>query len=356
MKAKISFAALAALVVVFVLLDLKILGALGAAAMGAAVFLLKGTKTKCGQDLSSIRSIVERKSNVLPSVHNQELQEILGLYMQNKNQTMKLVGETVLVADKIKYGFFNDRITTKMHDPIMATLQRSINEMIDSVKSHIQNTNSVLLEYKRKNYAAKAPLADTEGDLLEVLTNVNELGTTLDLATKENEAKSLEIEQKSTDLRDAINNLRLNAFRETDEIIENIGSQTRVIVDLQNELAQKLADVSKDAEKINVVLNVIDEIADQTNLLALNAAIEAARAGEAGRGFTVVADEVRKLAEKTQDSLGEINSSVNAVVESVKSSSGFMSNNTKQIQTLSDEVISVKEKMKTVLEVLEAIR
>lgn len=77
------------------------------------------------------------------------------------------------------------------------------------------------------------------------------------------------------------------------------------------ELAIKAADIRK-------VLEIISDIADQTNLLALNASIEAARAGEAGRGFAVVADEVRALAAKTQNSLTQINSGVQAVISGVE--------------------------------------
>jgi methyl-accepting chemotaxis protein len=57
--------------------------------------------------------------------------------------------------------------------------------------------------------------------------------------------------------------------------------------------------MSRSAEKIGEVVNLISDIAGQTNLLALNATIESARAGEAGRGFAVVASEVKGLATQT---------------------------------------------------------
>ncbi|WP_297195340.1 methyl-accepting chemotaxis protein [uncultured Campylobacter sp.] len=68
-----------------------------------------------------------------------------------------------------------------------------------------------------------------------------------------------------------------------------------------------MANLNNKAQNVKGILTSISDIAVQTNLLALNAAIEAARAGEHGRSFAVVADEVRSLAEKTQDSLSDIN-------------------------------------------------
>ena len=121
---------------------------------------------------------------------------------------------------------------------------------------------------------------------------------------------------------------------ETLNTISNLSSEIAQTSDIENQMAGKIEQLSRDAEQVKSVLVVINDIADQTNLLALNAAIEAARAGEHGRGFAVVADEVRKLAERTQKSLTEINATINVIVQAINESSEQMSINSKQISEL----------------------
>lgn len=72
------------------------------------------------------------------------------------------------------------------------------------------------------------------------------------------------------------------------------------------------------ADRIGVVVKLINDIATQTNLLALNATIEAARAGDAGRGFAVVANEVKSLAKQTANATDEIVAQVASVQEEAK--------------------------------------
>jgi methyl-accepting chemotaxis protein len=124
-------------------------------------------------------------------------------------------------------------------------------------------------------------------------------------------------------------------------LVQNVQSGAQV----ENVLAEKLNELSHEADQVKDVLVIISDIADQTNLLALNAAIEAARAGEHGRGFAVVADEVRKLAERTQKSLSEINATVNVIVQSIMDASDAMNKNAKEIEKVSQSSALVEDKI-----------
>ena len=84
-------------------------------------------------------------------------------------------------------------------------------------------------------------------------------------------------------------------------------------------------------EKINELTAAIVEISDQTSLLSLNASIEAARAGDAGKGFAVVAQEISKLAQRSLETvkdingiIGEVNRAVSNITESMEDTTGFL--------------------------------
>ncbi len=100
------------------------------------------------------------------------------------------------------------------------------------------------------------------------------------------------------------------------EIARQLGEATEVVeaaVAEADRSGSRVTALLESAEKVGAVSSTIAEIAGQTNLLALNATIEAARAGEAGKGFAVVASEVKTLANQTARATEEIESHLNGI-------------------------------------------
>ncbi|WP_181325907.1 methyl-accepting chemotaxis protein TlpB [Helicobacter pylori] len=131
--------------------------------------------------------------------------------------------------------------------------------------------------------------------------------------------------------------------KESKNAIGDLFSQITESAHTEEELSSKVEQLSRNADDVKSILDIINDIADQTNLLALNAAIEAARAGEHGRGFAVVADEVRNLAGRTQKSLAEINSTIMVIVQEINAVSSQMNLNSQKMERLSDMSKSVQE-------------
>ncbi|MEQ5776214.1 cache domain-containing protein [Thalassospira sp. NFXS8] len=112
------------------------------------------------------------------------------------------------------------------------------------------------------------------------------------------------------------------ATEELSSSIHEIGGQidqmAQTVVqatDESNNARNDVGGLSQSVDKIQEIVNLINDIAGQTNLLALNATIEAARAGDAGKGFAVVASEVKNLATQTARATEEIANQINSVVE-----------------------------------------
>ncbi|RNE91718.1 methyl-accepting chemotaxis protein [Marichromatium sp. AB31] len=108
---------------------------------------------------------------------------------------------------------------------------------------------------------------------------------------------------------------RIDAGR---QILEQTTAVVERLTEEIGHAAEVVDGLAGHSQSVGNVLEVIRTISAQTNLLALNASIEAARAGEHGRGFAVVADEVRQLAQRTEQSIGEIEGLIGSLQSSAE--------------------------------------
>jgi len=132
--------------------------------------------------------------------------------------------------------------------------------------------------------------------------------------------------------------------RDISQALASLTETTAVVEDA----ARRMETLNHQSEQIDLVLDMINEIAGQTNLLALNAAIEAARAGAAGRGFAVVADEVRGLADKTVKATSQIDTIVSAIQDESRLASQVM-------QTALEQTRQVQQQGEHAVEAVDAI-
>ncbi|ESQ86139.1 methyl-accepting chemotaxis protein [Asticcacaulis sp. AC466] len=153
-------------------------------------------------------------------------------------------------------------------------------------------------------------------DMLDALgaaaSDLDANGRTLLTIAQENERRSQSAVSSIRNSADNVQNVA-SATTELSASIGVIGDQAVRSVEIAAEAVSEadrtndsMAELSRAADQIGEVVDLINAIAQQTNLLALNATIESARAGEAGKGFAVVASEVKSLAQQTAKATDEI--------------------------------------------------
>ncbi|WP_198676559.1 methyl-accepting chemotaxis protein [Aliidiomarina soli] len=250
-------------------------------------------------------------------------------FANNLSKKIRRVGDQLLSMS----GDGGD-LTVRLDDSAnneLGHLAKGFNAIIGTIGNMVENI--------KESQALMKKDIDTIGDLTgRTADATNEQGEQTDqVATAINEMGQTVADISSIANRTADNSeSALTEVTQTSQSMSETSTAMHSLNELINNTQQTIAEFAAQAEAIDGVVEVINNISEQTNLLALNAAIEAARAGEQGRGFSVVADEVRTLAQRTKTSTAEIQ-------EQVAQLQALAAKSTKAIQQGSEDTETVTQ-------------
>ncbi len=257
-----------------------------------------------------------------------------------KLRIVKRIDELVLKINAFSHGDKDLRIRIDVGDrnDEISQVGRGVNLFVENARLIMEEIKGISTSNKTSMDKLVQIAQETQKSMKNSSTTLNSVkNKATDIASMMN----ISIEQ-SQELRKRLIETQ-GLVKESKDAIGDLFSQITERAHTEEELSSKVEQLSRNADDVKSILDIINDIADQTNLLALNAAIEAARAGEHGRGFAVVADEVRNLAGRTQKSLAEINSTIMVIVQEINDVSSQMNLNSQKMECLSDMSKSVQE-------------
>ncbi len=257
-----------------------------------------------------------------------------------KLRIVKRIDELVLKINAFSHGDKDLRAKIDVGDrnDEISQVGRGINLFVENARLIMEEIKGISTSNKTSMDKLVQIVQETQKSMKDSSTTLNSVkNKATDVASMMNAS----IEQ-SQGLRKRLIETQ-GLVKESKDAIGDLFSQITESAHTEEELSSKVEQLSRNADDVKSILDIINDIADQTNLLALNAAIEAARAGEHGRGFAVVADEVRNLAGRTQKSLAEINSTIMVIVQEINAVSSQMNLNSQKMERLSDMSKSVQE-------------
>lgn len=240
-------------------------------------------------------------------------------------QLSKATKELMKKSDQFKAYDFTEIIDIDQKDEL-GEVAVSFNKVVDGIKlllEEIKHVSVTILKDAEDIGSEMVTLSESSKLTADATVDISAIieettATTENVAEITNEVKSAieDVSRNATNGAEKANEVSSRAIQLKNDA-EKSSSEVTVLYHGVKEGLEDAIQKANTVNKINELLDSILNITNQTNLLALNASIEAARAGEAGRGFAVVADEIGKLADMSARMVGDIQETVELVIEAV---------------------------------------
>ncbi|MBY9023983.1 methyl-accepting chemotaxis protein [Pseudomonas fluorescens] len=274
---------------------------------------------------------------------------LLSLWLVNRN-LVEPISKLIDYVTQLSKGRLVERVASDRQDELgnLAAAANTLRDFLAETFNHLQRSAKDLDSASGELNAIATLMA---GGTNEQFNRTDQVAT----AMNEMSATAQEVARHAADAARAADDADQSAQQGEKVMQSTIHSITQMRGEIAN-TATVIRRLEADSGRIGKVLEVIRGIAEQTNLLALNAAIEAARAGEAGRGFAVVADEVRNLAQRTAESIIEINQIIHSVqTGAVDAAQAIDSGQTRSDESV-EQVTQAGAMLERITHAVEAIR
>lgn len=292
---------------------------------------------------NSLKPLRSRSFVLCPIVVKGEAVGVFGI--DNKSSRRRLndsdIDTIMLFADQVASAITTINLMTSVNT-LTTEMENSFAFLLSSRGLHFNNVKDLKESVESVAGGSAAIATAAEGVMAsvdETSAAVNEISVSIEQVTRNLDHLANTVHQSASameQISSTINNVEQNAAisHEVSSQVKSHADESRAIVaETIDSLAEIQASVglsyeamtrlSENSNRIENIVNVINDITKRTNLLALNASIIAAQAGEYGKSFGVVAEEIRTLSLQTGHSTSEITS----IIEQIMSESKTAANN-----------------------------
>ena len=257
---------------------------------------------------------------------------------------LKRVDDSVAFANQVAGGDLTQTMPIINHDEIGSLIQ-SLNLMSAELKKAFTSIRDRSNEVASASTTLSSTSATMSANADDASDKANGVAAAAEQMSANMDSIAAAMEEASTNI--SLLASGADGMMETIQEVDRDTSEARQVslqaVEKSSHVREAVNELRVSASEIGKVTEAITDISEQTNLLALNATIEAARAGEAGKGFAVVANEIKELAKQTAEATSDIRMRIDGIQESTANTAGNVDEIAEIIQKIQDTIDRVSQ-------------